>query len=417
MASLLNALIGEYRVTELLGAGGMGEVYKATHTHLGRVIAIKVLSAGGSDPATVQRFYGEANIQASLRHPGVAEYLGFYEYQGRPCILMELVDGQTLSSLLERRGALPAKEALGIARAITAVVAHFHQQGVLHRDIKSSNVKIAYDGTVKVLDFGIARFQKTNNLTRTGMVVGTPGILAPEQVRGQTVTPATDVWQLGVLMYEMLTVRMPFEADNTPELYAQILNAKFEPVSSLQPSVPTAFEKIVNRCLHKDPNRRFASGADLLVALDGLNALEPEERAPAKERQLVDFRFPVPLRLVGAIAAGALMIAVVVVGAVRWLGENPPLPEPCVQSSSSPGSSGIRAVRIKTTDGEEAQVLCNGRVVGSTADYSVHARTGDRVVLALQRTGYKREDLNFTVTEGQKDYKAPDMDPDPVGEH
>src|SRR6266849_9582011 len=151
MASLLNALIGEYRVTELLGAGGMGEVYKATHTHLGRVIAIKVLSAGGSDPAAVQRFYSEANIQASLRHPGVAEYLGFYEYQGRPCIRMEYVDGETLSCILERRGALPTEEALSIARAMTAVVAHFHRQGVLHRDIKSSNVKISSDGAVKVL--------------------------------------------------------------------------------------------------------------------------------------------------------------------------------------------------------------------------------------------------------------------------
>src|SRR5271168_5392656 len=122
MSSLLNVLIGEYRVTELLGAGGMGEVYKATHTHFGRVIAVKVLTSGGSDPGTIKRFYGEANIQASLRHPGVAEYLGFYEYQGRPCILMEYVDGLTLYSILERRGAIPAKEVLKIARAIAAVV-------------------------------------------------------------------------------------------------------------------------------------------------------------------------------------------------------------------------------------------------------------------------------------------------------
>src|SRR5262249_3575969 len=150
---------------------------------LGRVIAIKMLSAGEAAFDTVRRFYSEASIQASLRHPGVAEYLGFYEYQGRPCILMEYVDGDTLSDILQRRGALLSREALGIARAVAAVVEHFHRQGVLHRDIKSSNVKINSAGAVKVLDFGIARLQTAKNLTRTGMVVGTPGILAPEQVR------------------------------------------------------------------------------------------------------------------------------------------------------------------------------------------------------------------------------------------
>ena len=241
MSSLVNALIGEYLVTDFVGEGGMGEVYKATHTHIGRVIAIKVLSQGVTDPNTVRRFYDEAGIQASLRHPGVAEYLGFYEYRGRPCILMEFVDGETIASILNRRGAIPPSEAFRIACATSEVVAHFHKNGVLHRDIKSGNVKINSAGAIKVLDFGIARFQNTQKLTSAGMVIGTPGILAPEQVRGREVTPATDVWQLGILMYEMLTGKLPFGADNPSALYAQILNADYPPVSRVQTTIAPSF--------------------------------------------------------------------------------------------------------------------------------------------------------------------------------
>ena len=406
MASLASALIGEYRVTELLGAGGMGEVYKATHTHFGRVIAIKVLSAGGTDPSTVRRFYSEASIQASLRHPGVAEYLGFYEYQGRPCILMEYVDGETLSSILERRGALPAEEALRVARALAAVVAHFHTNGVLHRDIKSSNVKINSDGSMKVLDFGIARLQTAKNLTRTGMIVGTPGVLAPEQVRGETITPATDVWQLGVLMYEMLTGRLPFDADNTPELYAKILNAKFEPISNLQPSLPVDFEKVVNRCLQKDPNKRFASGGELSASLV---ALELEKRAPAVEARTPVAR-QVILRRAGAFVGGAIvLIAIAVLGLRIWQQESA---SACVEASSTEGAAssemGTVIMRIGDAKGE-AQVYCNGKHIGLTP-FTLHARIGDKVNLTLRREGYK--DLAvppFSVTKHMEPEES--MDP------
>ena len=179
MASLLNASIGEYRVVESLGAGGMGEVYKAVHTHLDRVIAIKALLPGLADGPSLQRFYGEAGIQASLRHPGVAEYLGFYEYQGRPCILMEYVDGETLAAIIRRRGALPP-EAAPTLREIASVAAHFHAQGVVHRDLKSNNVKINSAGRVKILDFGIARQERQDRMTQVGAVIGTPEVLAPE---------------------------------------------------------------------------------------------------------------------------------------------------------------------------------------------------------------------------------------------
>lgn len=402
MASLLNVLIGEYRVSELLGAGGMGEVYKATHTHFGRVIAVKVLTSGESDPATVKRFYSEAKIQASLRHPGVAEYLGFYEYHGRPCILMEYVDGLTIASMLERRGALPPQEAFRIAQAIAAVVAHFHEHGVLHRDIKTNNIKICSDGRVKVLDFGIARLQSTRNLTSTGVVIGTPGMLAPEQVIGHTVTPATDVWQFGVMVYEMLSGRLPFRADNTRELYAQILNAKPAPLALLQPAPSPGFEKVVNRCLQKDPGKRYASGRELLAALDALEGRKEPAPAPAPRFEpRVDVKTPVSLRLVGAIAGGAVVLIAIIVGVVQW--SRPTTADlgisPCVEpSSETETSSGeMRTVTLSTV-GVSAQVFCGGHLVGMTP-YPLKAKVGDKVKLMLRSDGYKPKDLSFNVTE------------------
>jgi len=403
MASLLNVLIGEYRVSELLGAGGMGEVYKATHTHFGRVIAVKVLTSGESDPATVKRFYSEAKIQASLRHPGVAEYLGFYEYHGRPCILMEYVDGQTIASILERRGSFPPQEAFRIAQAIAAVVAHFHEQGVLHRDIKTNNIKIGSDGRIKVLDFGIARLQSTRNLTSTGVVIGTPGMLAPEQVNGQTVTPATDVWQFGVMVYEMLSGRLPFRADNTRELYAQILNAKPAPLIT-HPTLPAGFEKVVNRCLQKDPGKRYASGRELLAALDALEGRKESAPAPVpapRFEAVIDAKPPVSLRLVGLIAGGVVVLVAIVVGVVQW--SRPTTAEtgvsPCVEPSSETetNSGEMRTVTLSTV-GVSAQVFCGGHLVGMTP-YPLKAKVGDKVKLVLRSEGYKPKDVSFNVTE------------------
>ncbi|HMD41393.1 MAG TPA: serine/threonine-protein kinase [Candidatus Acidoferrum sp.] len=399
MSSLVNALIGEYLVTDFVGEGGMGEVYKATHTHIGRVIAIKVLSQGVTDPNTVRRFYDEAGIQASLRHPGVAEYLGFYEYRGRPCILMEFVDGETIASILNRRGAIPPSEAFRIACATSEVVAHFHKNGVLHRDIKSGNVKINSAGAIKVLDFGIARFQNTQKLTSAGMVIGTPGILAPEQVRGREVTPATDVWQLGILMYEMLTGKLPFGADNPSALYAQILNADYPPVSRVQTTIAPSFEKALNRCLQKDPAKRFASGSELLMALQGTQKRKDGSIPDAKPESPVARKIPF-LRL-GVILGGAAVFIALAIGVLRGYhpsAEGSPIGA-CFEGTS--GTDAERAekmtVRLDTFEGS-AQVFCKDQLVGVTP-LTLQAGTGDKIHVVLRREGYKDLEKRFDVTE------------------
>lgn len=370
MDPLLNALIGEYRVLGLIGAGGMGAVYKAVHTHLGRVIAIKVLSPELADGAALQRFYSEASIQASLRHPGVAEYLGFYEHTGRPCILMEHVGGETLAATLQRQGPYPAPEAVRIVRDIAAVAEHFHAQGVVHRDLKSSNVKVDPEGRVKVLDFGIARRHTANRLTMTGAVVGTPHTLAPEQIRGEAAREQTDVWQLGVLLYELLTGRVPFEGATTGELYARIASGDY----TAPPAIPRPLLKIIKRCLETEPARRYANGADLRRALDGW-------QDPAKKR----------LPSWAWLAAAAVLVAGLFFAVRSRPDSAPPAPAPAAPAEN------LKVVTVDTANGQ-AQVFRDGRLVGTTP-YRVTAKDGDKVDLILRRPGFKDLPLEFEPSE------------------
>jgi serine/threonine-protein kinase len=396
MSLLTNALIGEYRLAESLGAGGMGEVYKAVHTHLGRVIAVKVLSPNLTDGPALQRFYNEASIQASLRHPSVAEYLGFHEYQGRPCILMEYVDGETLAAIIQRRGPLPPPEAAGILRDIASAIAHFHAQGVVHRDLKTGNIKITTSGQVKILDFGIARHQRSDRLTHLGAVVGTTEFLAPEQVRGEPAGFPTDVWQLGVVFYELLTGRLPFQADSPHEVYRRILAADYVPIRRLLPDAPDAIVRIVSRCLQKDMSRRYPTAAELHQALC---SWERSETQPQRPWLLLLLRH----RAWSALA-GLLILAIII--ALMLPRHRAP------DNGSAPidmgiGNSGAaqpamsdaarKIITIDTMDGP-AQVLREGKPVGSTP-YKVDARMGDGVDLILRRDGFEDLPVRFEVTE------------------
>ena len=401
MASLLNALIGEYRIVESLGAGGMGEVYKAVHTHLGRTIAIKVLSPALTDGPALARFYGEANIQARLKHPGVAEYLGFYEFQGRPCILMEYVDGETLASTIRRRGPLSAAEAVRVAREITAIVTHFHDEGLVHRDLKANNIKIDAAGRVRILDFGIARYQCSNRLTRIGAVIGTPEALSPEQVRGETATQATDVWQLGVMFYELLTGKAAFPASNTVDLYASILAADYPPVGI------GGLDEIVVRCLQKNPAKRYRSAAELHAALC---AWEAKQRSgagspraagcpPARPR----VRLSREVRRMVLLSALSVALLSAVMAIPRRAAPEPPKP-PAETAKIAPPSApapDLKTVTVDTADGA-AQVFVSGKLVGNTP-FQVRARAGERIELVLRRAGFRDLPVQFEVTE-RRDY-------------
>ena len=231
--------LGHYDVTALLGEGGMGQVWQATDTQLGREVALKILpDAFAADPDRLARFKREAQILASLNHPNIAAIYGIEEAEGTRALVLELVEGPTLADRI-KQGPIPLDEALPIAKQIDEALEAAHEQGVIHRDLKPANIKVKDDGTVKVLDFGLAKaFQPdasdpnlsqsptislTAAATQMGMVIGTAAYMAPEQAKGKPVDKRADVWAFGVVFYEMLTGTKPFTGTDVSDTLAAVL--------------------------------------------------------------------------------------------------------------------------------------------------------------------------------------------------
>ena len=265
---------GKYAVKALLGRGGMGAVYRAENTRIGKPVAIKVLLRGhrkGSDAE--KRFIREARIAGSLGHPGIVEIydLGTLE-NGVPFQVMELLEGQTLAERIKHEGALPIDELLDVAEQVLGALDVAHARGVVHRDLKPENVFLAHKGdkvVAKLLDFGISKAidDETLSLTKTGMVVGTPYYLAPEQARGEAVDGRCDVWAMGVLLYEALTGRLPYRENNYNKLLVSILTTRPIAPRELRPAIPAAIEELILGAMAHDPAARFESGRAMLQGL------------------------------------------------------------------------------------------------------------------------------------------------------
>lgn len=446
--SLLDSSVGAYRLVDFLGSGGMGEVYRAVHVTLGRVVALKVLTTVGTDAVSLERFRNEARVHARLQHPNIATLFDFLEENGRPCIVMEYVDGQTLDERVRRGGGLPAAQALRIFAAVVDAVAYLHRSGIIHRDIKSNNVKISSVGEVKLLDFGIAKASFSPALTMVGGVMGTTYYLAPEQLTHGTADTRSDVWALGVLLYEMVTGRLPFQGEGIGSLSERIIRAAFPSPSSLNPEVPPAVEAIISRCLRRRPADRYASAGPLLEDVRALlTAPDTARRSRSAERPGIGQPRPAwsqhllrvgqagsawlqHLQRVGRagatrlqrfhrrrplFAAGAALAAAVV---LLWAVARPtparvPLPgvDTASQTSAPPSSTELgfparpRLENIHiTVRGGRALVYREGRFIDGTP-FDLTAAVGDRVRLTLKRAGYQPLRVQFTVSESQRAYE------------
>jgi len=264
-------LDGRYRLGSLIARGGMASVWSAEDTLLARRVAVKTLHPElGVDETLRIRFRNEAIAVASLAHPDIVATYDTGEDDGVAYLVMELVDGPNLRTLLDERGHLSVGEALRIARGVTAALDHAHRNGIVHRDIKPANVLVPPHGPVKVTDFGIAKAEGAGDLTRTGTVVGTARYLAPEQVQAAPVDARTDVYAVGLLLFEMLAGRAAFQGGTDMETALARLTTTPPLLRTLRADVPPELEAATARCLALDPADRFADAADLLAVLDRL---------------------------------------------------------------------------------------------------------------------------------------------------
>lgn len=264
---------GRYELVERLGRGGMGTVHRAVDRQLRRTVAVKLLSSElAHDPQARARFRREAHAAAALNHPAVATVHDVGEESHsdgpRPYLVMEYVQGTTLAEAL-RPGPLPVADAIGTACAVLDALQHSHERGIVHRDVKPSNIMLTGPGTVKVLDFGIAKaFTETaTRITGSGATIGTPAYLSPEQINGAEIDHRADLYAMGCLLHELLTGRPPFGGDSPFAVMHQHLYADPEPVSRLHPGVPPAVEAVILRALRKDPAERFAGAGEMRAAL------------------------------------------------------------------------------------------------------------------------------------------------------
>jgi serine/threonine protein kinase/Tol biopolymer transport system component len=293
MAISAGTRLGSYEIIAALGAGGMGEVYRARDTKLKRDVAVKVLpDQFARDTDRVARFRREAEFLATLNHPNIAAVYGLEETDGLTALVLELVDGTTLADRIEQ-GPIPLDEALPIARQIANALEAAHEHGIIHRDLKPANVKLRHDGTVKVLDFGLAKSFEPTALPRvltesptvlspaptlTGVILGTAAYMSPEQARGKTVDKRTDIWAFGCVLFEMLTGQKPFNGETLTDMVAAIV--KNEPDwRALPPGTPVLIRSLIARCLRKDPAQRLHDIADGRLQIE--EALNAPEGAPA----------------------------------------------------------------------------------------------------------------------------------------
>ncbi len=321
--------LGPYEIVSLLGAGGMGEVYRARDSRLKREVAIKVLpQALSADADRLRRFEQEALATAALNHPNILAVFDIGTSEGSPYVVSELLEGETLRERL-RSGALPQRKALDYAIQMARGLAAAHEKGIIHRDLKPENLFVTKDGRVKILDFGLAKLTQTDpssqtsmatathGATEAGVVMGTAGYMSPEQVRGMTLDPRSDIFSFGAILYEMLSGKRAFHGDTPADTMSSILKEEPAELSETNRNVSPALERIVHHCLEKSPESRFHSAGDIAFDLEHLSGLSGSTAKIAAAEAAAQ-----PRRKLLVAAAAGLGIASLVYALGWWTGKS-----------------------------------------------------------------------------------------------
>jgi hypothetical protein len=360
--------VAHYRIVDKLGAGGMGEVFRARDTKLDRDVAIKVLpSAVAQDPERLARFTREAKVLASLSHPHIAAIYGLEEAAGKRYLVLELVEGETLAQRIAK-GPISVDEALEISRQIAEGLEAAHEKGIIHRDLKPANVKITPEGSVKVLDFGLATtFREeistdpshsptiTHQMTRPGVILGTAAYMSPEQASGKPADKRADIWSFGVLLWELLTGHRLFEGETVSHTLAEVLHGPIN-LEKLPPETPTAIRGLLRRCLDRNVKTRLRDMGEARITIDSVLSGESAllETAPVPSRGLWLW-----------LAWGVAVILAVGLGVIAFLPlrERPPAPgAPVRVQIPAPESAEPGALLSLSPDGHKVAFITTGRL-------------------------------------------------------
>ncbi len=352
-SGMIGELIADrYELQELVGTGGMSSVYRAHDRQLERIVALKLLHERHlDDEDAVERFKREARSAAALSHPGIVTVIDRGEHAGRPFIVFEYVVGQNLKQRIAEQGPMPVPEALRLALEIGSALAFAHEHGLVHRDVKPQNVLLSGDGLAKMTDFGIARsLDVQRGLTQTGTVLGTSEYIAPEQAQGAGVDERTDVYALGVVLYELLTGEVPFRGESFVEIALRHVNEPPPSVSERRPDAPPRLAQAVERALAKRPSERFASMAAFCAELEACTRAEP----PVDERRTeVIRRARLPRRVWPVVAFAAAVAALGGIAAGLWTLRDGVTEKGGTPAQGAPVS--LRAVGAYDPDGDRSE--------------------------------------------------------------
>lgn len=386
--------IAGYHLTERIGSGGMGDVYKAYNSALRRTAAVKILHQ--KDMA--ERFRNEAYIQSSVSHPNIACLYEYVVSGNTPCIIMEYVEGESLDSYLRKRGKLSNRETESIIRQVASALAYLHARDIFHRDVKPQNFKIRSDGTVMMLDFGIAKSKYTPKLTQLGFVVGTTEYMAPEQFQ-QRVEKKSDIWSLGVMAYELLTGYLPFEATNPVTLRSKIEKGSYTDPRIIIPQLSEKLKTIIDRSLRINPSGR-ATAAEIASMLD------ENKMQPGKEEMIKPGLFTGQGKRNLMIAAAVFFVLILVTVIAKNQGGSdvdPVKKDTLVKRDDISNNPGEERLTISVPNVTDAYIIFPD---GTTKKlpYDIVGKEGERFEFTLQAEGYVPRKVEVPITNRRKSY-------------
>jgi len=400
---------GRYQIIEELGKGGMGRVYKVHDTKIGEKIALKLIRPEAVlDRKAVERFSNELKLARKIRHKNICQVFDLGEDQGTRYITMEYIHGEDLKQLIRKVGRLSPGQAIGITRQVCDGLAEAHKLGVVHRDLKPQNIMIDEDGSARIMDFGIARSLSGKGITGAGVMIGTPEYMSPEQVEGKETDPRSDIYSLGVILYEMVTGRVPFEGDTPFTIGVKHKSEPPQDPKELNVQIPEDLSRVILRCLEKDKAKRYQTAGEVRTELERIErGIPTTERVVPTKKPLtsreITVTFGLKKLLIPALAIAVLIIAAVIIWQLLPKRQAVPIP---------PGKPSLAVVYFKNNTGDESfdiwrSAISESIITDLSQSKFIRVLSGDKLYSILRKLNlleaksYASEDLKKVALEGE----------------